>query len=205
MKNKLKSLLCVVLAGVMLITLAGCGKKEEEKKEEENKTIELGKWEGDVYTNKDLDLNFTLPAGWKVATDRELAKLMQLGEDILEEEGKYISEVAKLTSVYYLSATEKTTGNNIIIMSEKSTLSLDKYINTVKEQLKTVEQFAYEVQDEGTEKVGTKTFSTMTVRETSYGISQKYYIRQEGNVYLTILMTSISGDATFNKLVESFR
>lgn len=205
MKNKLKNFLCVALAGVMLVTLAGCGKKEEEPKKEEEKTIELGTWEGDVYKNKDLDIKFTLPAGWKAASNSDLAKTMKIGEEVLADEGKYLSEVAKLTSVYYASATERTTGNNIIIMSEKSTLSFDDYKEAIKEQLVSLTDMKYEVKNEGTEKLGEKTFSTINLDVTAYGLNQKYYIRQEGNVYLSIIMTSIDGDVTFNKLAESFK
>ena len=178
MKNKFKTFLLIVLAGIMMITLAGCGEKEEsdskKKDKEENKTsqnpvedntekIDLGRWDNNVYTNDYLGMKITLPEGWTPASDEKLAEYMHIGEDLLKDEGKYISEVAKQTSIYYASATEDMTGNGIIVMSEKSAgaAGVEDYIKALKSQLTSVTQMSYKVVNEGTAEFAGKTWSTL--------------------------------------------
>lgn len=220
MKTKLKVFLCIMLATIMLITLTGCGAKDDDKDDKKskkdsdtnqvensgnNENFDIGAWNGEVYTNDYLALSFTLPTGWVAATDAEIAKLMQIGEDALADEGKYLSEVAKKSSVYYASAQDGTTGNNIIIMSEKLTVSLDKYINSLKSQLEAYQGMSYKVESEGTAKIASVDYKTITLSESTYGLYQKYYIRELDGNAVGIIMTSTDGEATFSEIEKSFK
>lgn len=205
MKNKVKTFFAVIFVAVILVTLVGCGKKEEEKGVDENPKINLGKWEENVYINGDLEIKFRLPEGWEPATKKEIAKIMNLSEDMLADEGKYMSEVAKQTTVCYAMATDPATGNNIIIMSEKATMPLEKYIETVKSQITSMQGMTYNVEQEGTEKLASKDYSAITLSESVYGYKQKQYITEKDGNFIVITMTNFTQEDIFNQLAINFQ
>lgn len=218
MKNKIKSILLILLAVAMMFILTGCGDKEEsdskKKENESNQTqvedntekVDLGKWSNNIYTNNNLGMKITLPEGWTPASDEKMAEFMHIGEEVLADEGKYISEVAKQTSIYYASATEDKTGNGIIVMSEKATgLTVDGYIDALKTQLTSVTQMSYKVVDEGTAELAGKTWKTLTLSESVYGVTQRYYVCEKDDAFLGIILTSISGEDTLNQIEEFFK
>jgi len=45
-----------------------------------------GTWDGFVYSNPSLGLQFTLPDGWFAATDEEIANVMGISADIFDDE-----------------------------------------------------------------------------------------------------------------------
>ena len=203
MKNKIKTLLLIVLAGMMLITLTGCGKEDNESKEEEK--VDLGKWNENVYTNEYLGMKITLPEGWTAATDEQIAKLMNIGEEVLKDEGKYMSEVAKQTSRYYASATEDATGSGIIVMSEKTPgATLDDYVKALKTQLTSMTQMSYKVTHEGEAKLSGTTWSTLTLTETTYGVAQIYYVCEKDGSFVGIILTSSNGEEKLDTIAKFF-
>ena len=141
MKKILKSMLAVLLAASMLFVLSGCGNKEEEKTnaKEEGNTVEfsMGSWSDDVYTNDFLGLKFKLPNGWKYSSDEEIAEMMNLGTELLNDEQKAAAEVSKLNNAYYMVANDPNTGDNISVISEKPAMEVttEYYINQLKTQL----------------------------------------------------------------------
>ncbi len=201
MKKTLKTLLVIMLAIALLFCLTGCGEKEENKKE-----FSMGEWKDEVYENSFLKYKFELPEGWKASTDKEIATMMQLGEDVLANEGKYISEASKLSAVYFAAAKEAT-GNNILIMAEKTgtNATLDQYVATLKYQLTSLTDMNYEVTDEGTTKLGNAECKTITLKESTLGINQKSYIYKEGDYFILVTMTSVEGESLFNELENSFK
>jgi len=202
MKKTLKTLLVIMLAFTVLFCLAGCGNKEEEEKKE----LSMGKWEDGVYENSFLKYKFELPEGWTASTDKEIASQMKLGEDVLANEGKYISEASKLSAVYFAAAKEAT-GNNILIMAEKTgaNATLDQYMSALKSQLTSLTELNYEVTDEGTEKLGNAECSTITLKENQYGIAQKSYVYKEGDYFVLVTMTSVEGEDLFDELKNNFK
>lgn len=211
MKNKIKSILLMLLAVAIIFTLTGCGDKEENESsktpaEDNTEKIDLGKWDNNVYTNDYLGMKITLPEGWTPASDEKMAEFMHIGEEVLKDEGKYISEVAKQTSIYYASATEDKTGNGIIVMSEKAAgLTVEGYVNALKSQLTAVTQMSYKVVDEGSADFAGKTWTTLTLSESVYGVTQRYYVCEKDDAFLGIILTSISGEDTLNQIEEFFK
>lgn len=78
----MKKWLALLLAAMMALALVACGdtpaNNDNDNKDNDTKTEEFarGSWDGNVYTNDSLDLTITVPDGWKIATDEELAAIM---------------------------------------------------------------------------------------------------------------------------------
>lgn len=201
MKKTFKIFAIIMLSLALLVSITGCGNKEEEKR-----NFDMGEWKDGVYENSFLKYKFELPEDWTASTDKEIAAIMQLGEDVLESEGKYISEVAKLSAVYFAVARDAT-GNSILIMAEKTTsmATLDEYMTALKTQLTSLTELEYTVIDEGTSKLGNAECSTVTFRESELGLLQKSYVYEEGEYFVVVTMTSTEGETLFDELENNFK
>ena len=203
MKKTLKIFAIIIFALVLLVSITGCGNKEEKSSSRE---FSMGEWKDEVYENSFLKYKFELPSGWTASTDKEIATMMQLGEEVLENEGQYISEATKLSAVYFAAASEGT-GNNVLIMAEKtaSLATLDEYMEILKNQLTGLTELDYVVIDEGTGKLGNAECSTITLQETELGIVQKSYVYVEGEYFVLVTMTSVEGESLFDELENNFK
>ena len=225
MKKLLKSMLIIILAVCMLVTITGCGKKEEKEEpkkaeisnvtndisttdEAETTNISMGEWNGNKYTNDYLGMKFNLPTGWTRYSDEEIAEMMNISGEILKDEEQINIELAKLTSVYYLAASDPETLDNVMLMTEKPIMDVttELYLNTLKTQLENLNSINYEVGETGKEKVGNREFDTLTTKATTNGVNmiQKYYIYKSGDHFIDIIVTSNSGEQAINKIIKSF-
>lgn len=219
MKKVLKSMLAIGLTASMLFVLSGCGNKEEEKTtndnektnvEQENKTVEfsMGSWSDNVYSNDFLGLKFKLPNGWKYSSDEEIAEMMNLGAELLNDEQKAAAEVSKLNSAYYMVANDPNTGDNISIISEKPVMEVttEFYINQLKTQLQNVNTINYEIGETSKETVAGKECDTLTVDASMSGVkmTQRYYIYKVDKYVICIISTSTSGEQKINDIMKNF-
>lgn len=219
MKKVLKSMLAIVLTASMLFILSGCGNKEEEKAtndnektnvEQENKTVEfsMGSWSDNVYSNDFLGLKFKLPNGWKYSSDEEIAEMMNLGTELLNDEQKAAAEISKLNNAYYMVANDPNTGDNISIISEKPAMEVttEFYINQLKTQLQNVNTINYEIGETSKETVAGKECDTLTVDASMSGVkmTQRYYIYKVDKYVVCIISTSTSGEEKINEIMKNF-
>lgn len=225
MKNKLKTFLSFAIAGTLLFTLTGCGEKEEtndtnkagtnddfiknqvQTSTDNNQKVDLGKWENDVYSNEFLDLKIGLPTGWKIASDEDLAKMMNIGADIVANEDKYLAEVAKQTGIYYASASDSSTGNNLLVFSEKPLrdASMEEYIEATKANLQALSTMKYTIKGTDTKTIGNRTYNTLTVEVKDAGITQRYYLYKQGQYFVGIILTSVSGESTIDEIANNIK
>ena len=227
MKKILKSMLIMAIFACLIITFTGCGKKEDEKDiedevqnaierteeilQQENATsanFSMGEWENNVYTNDFLGLKFNLPEGWVYSSKEEIAEMMNMGTELLNDDQKAAAEIAKLNSAYYMVANNPNTGDNITIISEKPMMDVDTeyYINQLKTQLTTVQSISYKIGEVSKEKISNVETDTLTVTGTMYGVevSQRYYIYKLDNYIVSIIATSTVGEDTINEIVKNF-
>ncbi|MCL2575143.1 MAG: hypothetical protein FWE33_01800 [Defluviitaleaceae bacterium] len=125
-----------LVAGVMVF--AGCNDRSNDNDNENNVTtpnvedvttigsssdyvddspvagVSRGVWNGDVYTNAYLDMSFTLPEGWNVLSDAEVAALLGLGLDFFEF--NLPGDADLFTDIY---VQDPNTGNNVQIIFER--------------------------------------------------------------------------------------
>jgi len=224
MKNKVKTFLSFAIAGTLLFTLTGCGEKEEDKNkagenndlatnqvqtsaDNNSSNLELGKWENDVYSNNFLDLKISLPEGWTIATNEELAKMMNIGADIVASEDKYLAEVAKQTGIYYASASNQSTGESILVFSEKPLrdATMKEYIDATAANLTKLTTMKYSIKGTSTATIGSRTYDTLTVEVEDAGITQRYYAYKQGKYFVGIIITSVSGESTIDEIAKNIK
>ena len=217
MKKTLKNMLIILLTASMLFLLVGCGNKEEsttnnitneEATEEKKVEFSMGEWNDNVYTNEFLGLKFKLPEGWTYASDEEIADMMNLGTEFLNDDQKVAAEVSKLTSAYYMVANDPNTGNNVSIISEKPVMevSTENYMNQLKAQLSAVESINYEIGETSKEKIADREYDTLTASASMSGVKmlQKYYIYKMDKYFIGIITTSTTGETALNEMIKSF-
>lgn len=78
-------------------------------------SIERGTWENDVWSSDYLGISFTLPTGWIVATDAELADNLDLGMDFFDLDIN-LSDFHLLPD---MGAYNPETGDNVQVMIER--------------------------------------------------------------------------------------
>lgn len=220
MKKILKNMLIVVLVASMLFVLVGCG-KEEENTATENSTVtneqpaqeqkvefSMGEWNNNVYTNNFLGLKFSLPQGWTYSSDEEIAEMMNLGIELLNDDQKAAAELSKLTSVYYIAANNPNTGDSVAVMSEKPSMDVttEFYINQLKSHLSTVESVNYEIGEISKEKVADREYDTIiaTTNVSGIKVAQKYYVYKMDEYFVAIIVTSVTGEEGIKDIIKSF-
>lgn len=223
MKKTIKGLLIFMLIASMLFVLTGCGDKENAKKDDKEEVVEqkqeikveetekaefsMGEWNNNVYTNDFLGLKFNLPQGWSYSSNEEIAEMMNMSAELLNDDQKAAAEMAKLTSVYYVFA-QDTSGNNVNIFSEKqfTDITTENYINALKTQLTALQSMSYEIVETSKEKVGDIETDTLTVSVKVSGVelTQKYYIYKIDKYIVGIIATNLNGETGIDEIIECF-
>ena len=220
MKRMLKCMLIVMLFVCIVITFTGCGKKEEttanevstqekgETQGEAAKELSMGEWSNNVYANDFLGLKFKLPEGWEYSNDEEIAEMMDLGKELLNDDQKKLAEISKLNTVYYMVAQNATTGDNISIMSEKLTSSVttDYYITALKTQLEAVNTIDYTITGTSKQTIANREYDVLTTKASISGVDmiQNYYLYKLDNYMVVIIATSVSGESGITNMINSF-
>ena len=172
MKKTLKILLILAMLLAVTLTLVGCGDEDKTNKNEDNEKVEnvennrddndestakfdRGQWEGEQYINNFADIKFNLPEGWEKASDEDIAKLMNVGSEFLNEDQQKFAELAEQTTVYGMVVNDPVTRANVMISIEKPILKLtpESYLTSVKQQLEIVEAMEYEVGEQFTTEI----------------------------------------------------
>ncbi len=235
MKKTIKSLLILLLVGSMMLALTGCGDKKTARKSDEKEFVEtkqetnviveekqetnvvetakpefsMGKWNGNAYTNDFLGLKFNLPQGWTALSDAEIAQMMNVGAELLNDDQKALAQMAELTAVYYMVAKNPNTGNNVTIYSEKqfTEVSAESYIEALKTQLSAVQSINYEVTESSKENVSGIECNTLTLNANMSGVKmiQKYYIYKIDKYIIGIIATSTNGETGINEIASCFK
>lgn len=217
MKKAIKIALIILLAASMLFVLTGCGGEKVEKNsvtndqqaEEQKAEISMGEWKNNTYENEFLGIKFNLPEGWVYSSDKEIAQMMNIGTELLNDDQKATAELAKLTSVTYVVANNPNTGSNVTIMSEKPVMEVttEYYINQLKTQLAAVESINYEIGNISKETVAGREYDTLTVTANVSGIelTQKYFVYKMDEYFVCLLITTTNGDTDINNIVKSFK
>lgn len=195
----------------IIFILCGCESKVSEKLSAKNdKNISFGTWNDNTYTNDFLEVSYTLPDGWTKQTDEEILKTMELGSELMNDKGELTKKLADLTSVTYLIATDPLTGNNAILMSEKpliGNVSLDKYVESLKNNLKELESIDYEIGKETKEVINDLKYSTLelTAKYNDVVINQKYFVRKNGKYFISTIITSTTGTDNISNIISNFK
>lgn len=201
----------ILLAVIMLFSLVACGEVKnpsgDNSGEVNHKTeISMGEWKDNVYTNEFLDMKFNLPEGWNYSSDEEIAQLMNLGSEAAFGDKEFIAEVTKLTSVYYLFASDPNTGSSVSLFTEKPIVdvTMDYYLSQVKSQLEAVTEIDYEIGETATETLAGKEYTTLQVTASEYNMIQKYYLRKMDRYFVGMIVTTTQGEDSISTIMSHF-
>lgn len=192
----------ILIALVIVILMTACS---QEISKDNTKKIELGTWQGNVYTNVFLNVKYTMSDSWKKDTNEELAELMDTEVDTLTDNEK----LSKEDGVYHFMVKDETTGDNVILLSEKASVSSMKtYVNSLKTQLKNVTNMKYTIGEEKDETVNGIKYKTLETdcKIESQVLKQKYYIVKNNGYFTSIIVTNVTTDDSefMNKIINSF-
>lgn len=202
MKKTLKTILIAGLLFCVILTMAGCGKQEEENKGTTNKSgneqvvnneqVSRGEWKENQYTNDFAKVKFNLPEGWAIASDEDIAKLMNIGVEMLNVDQQKLAELAEQTSLYCMVANEENTGASVMVMLEKPTLKVtsELYLSTVKQQLESVESMKYNIGEQYSKTISGEEYTAVDATIENYPVEQRYYVRTEGDYIVAIIITT---------------
>ena len=217
MKKVIKIILMVLIIGIILFIITGCGKEkeviventiieEELSKTEENSEEEslLGNWNNDTYENENLGLKFNLPEEWVYSTEEDVVKMMNIDTEYLEDEKEFLEEMSKLNTAYYMVANNPNTGDSVTILTEKlaKEVTEEKFLNQLKNDLEY--NMSYNVGEVLKEKISGIEFKTLTIT-TSNEVTQKYYVCKKDEHFVCIIATSTSGENNINTIMKAFK
>ncbi len=169
----MKKLAIIVATLLMVTSLAGCGNKiapESPKSNSESAvqsssvasqseansasttpttsvTAERGIWTDTVFHNEFSGMTFTLPEGWVVLSDEEIASTLAIGIEQMGKAGEAFTEEALTQNTLYdLMAVNGATRDNIVVMFENlavnpigNFIKEDAYLMSLKSQMNNVD------------------------------------------------------------------
>ena len=181
------------------------------KKASDNAAPEFstGEWNGNLYTNDFIGMKYELPQGWEKYGDEEIAAIMNLGKEFLNDNQKKYAELAKLTTVYHILTNNPLTSDTVCLVTEKTFLgiSANLYAKNLKHELEAVKSLKYEVDEISTREIAGKKFTALKTRVSTpmSSITQVYYCYRLGKYMVCIIATSKSGDEGIDAMLKAFR
>ena len=168
------------------------GSEELQNDVDEAKEFTRGKWEDNQYVNDFANIKFNLPAGWEKATDEEIAKLMNVGVEALNEDQQKLIEESGSNSVYGMTANDPESGASVMILFEDTTLKVtpEFYLSQVKKQLEDVEAFYYTVGDITEKDLAGEKYYSMDAEVSETVVKQSYYAKTINNYVVAIIITT---------------
>lgn len=168
----------------------------------------LGEWNDNIYTNDFLGIKFQLPEDWKRFSDEDLAQVMNLGTELLNDDQKKLAELSKINSVSYMGANNPATGDSIMVSSVKSIFDLtaEYFMNGVKTQLQALESIDYEVSEISKEELAGREYYVLTAKSEISGINliQKFYVYKIDKYFLEIVATTLMGEDAITEMMKAF-
>lgn len=175
---------------------------------DEKVNFSLGSWEGNTYINEFLGIKYKMPDGWKKYSKEEIAKAINIGMDMLDNENsESLKKLAEQTSMYYVITSDPNTGNSIQIMSEKPILSvtMDYYTSNLKKLLEENTSLDYVVGEPKDITIDGVAFKEVDATATFSGVqmTQTYYIKNVGDYFVGIIVTDVSGSLDATRFISS--
>jgi len=170
----------VILVCIAFLPLINCSKTSDYKR---GILTETG------FESKYLDIRFTLPEGFVMATEEDMLRMMGIGADIAGVNKK----IVELTTVYEMMASAVTGYPNVIIMVEKpllSNLTIEQYLDALKTGLLNVNTMDYVIDDKITSaEIAGNNYKQLTASLPSLNIFQNYLVRKQGNRMIGFITT----------------
>ncbi len=169
-----------------------------------------GTWEGLTFTSEFAGLSLTLPSdAWTIATDEELAELMDIGTEATDlDEMQQV--LAKLLVVQDMMAQNSETGESILLQYENlglqaggETVTTEDYADLLVDTLLATDALPYTVDEPRERTICGRAYIEVPARVEEYGLSQSYFVRREGDYMVELVLTAF-GDTGIDALLALF-
>jgi len=205
MKKIIDVIICLCAS---LIILEGCNQISNVKPYIET-AYEKGKMTAEGFESKYMDLRFTVPENYIMATDEDINSMMNIGADFIGLDEKVV-DYAKLTTVYEMAVSASIGSPNIIVMTEKlmlSNMTLEQYFENLKRQLSNLEVDIEIIGDKESIEIAGENYQKMDSIVSMYGQSMKqsYILRKIDNRVVGFVTTStFETEEELNGLLRNF-
>ena len=170
----------VMVACIAFLSLSNCSKTSD---------YERGILTETSFESKYLDIRFTLPEGFVMATEEDMLRMMGIGADITKANKK----IVELTTVYEMMASAATGYPNVIVMVEKApffNITIEQFLDAFKQNLLDVKTMDYVIDDQITSvEVAGYDYKQLTVSLPSLNLFQNYIVRKKDNRMIAFITT----------------
>ncbi|MCL2563536.1 MAG: hypothetical protein FWE08_05830 [Oscillospiraceae bacterium] len=168
-----------------------------------------GRWVGNTFTSEYLGLTFTMPNGWEVATEEDLAELMDLGadfmDDILDLDDDFWDVLDDDIAIHDMMASNALTGSNVQIIYEKAFgMSATQIIGQLNAEMEDVGFTAFTVS--GTTRIGDYDWHAVDLEMELFGavITLRYFVSVENDFARVIIITTSDQAETIDEILDMF-
>ncbi len=200
---KLKKKLLAVTLMVTTLVMAACGGKDDAKDYTPGKFTDTG------YESEYLGFRFTTPEGFTLSSKEDLDSMMNLALDVLDEDMNEIQKkYAEITTIYEMMVANEMGTTNANIVLEKTSVSLDKYIDKFKSQVAELSGMDIQIKGdtEEAEIAGAKyTKLSGELEMSGVTVSQDYYFRKVGDRIMCMTITAVDDEAGKEALLNGFK
>lgn len=172
----------------------------------------LGRWDGDVYTNEMLSLNFNIPSGWHLADTSEASELIGTDRlvfsDMAEKDLKTYEKDKDFTIGYAFVMAASNGEDRFDMIYQKNTEDADaaSYIASIKSQLESYNDI-YEITEVSSDTVtiAGHEYSDLEMKlESENNLLRYYYLTTSENGYfITMVVTTSLENYSFSSFVKS--
>lgn len=167
------------------------------------------------FESEYLNLRFTAPDGFIMATEEELNEMMDLGADIgaeIMDVDKKVWEYAQTRIVYEMMVSSSSGSPNLILTSEKlplSNMTVDQYFDLLKTQLDAmdIDVIEYEFGDITSIEIAGQSYQKLDMKAKMDGLEmvQSYIVRKDNDRVVVVVTTSMGGDEeALDTLIAAF-
>ena len=165
------------------------------------KEFSMGEWEGNVYKNSYLELQFTMPSDWSIMEKSEIEAAYNQSIEIFSNEGyskEQLTQLKDQNMVIFTAVKNNKNGSNIQLIKEKNAYGFteEEYMNALKTQLSGLSVMSFTFSDVHTETIAGNTYYVLEASASYNGVSAKqaYYLRLiDDNFFYMILTDTVNG------------
>lgn len=172
--------------------------------------IARGAWKDNVYSNEESGLKFKLPDGWQVASDKEIAALLDTASNTLGEQGEELVDTLMLTTVFDMMARKAGAGDtvsvlyvNMALFPGGSTMTEKDFLLVLQQLMAAVNIQDYEMEPPTTTELAGKDYVGVKTAEIKRGTTQHLFLRRQGDV-MTVIVVSLSEDTEIADVLSHF-
>jgi hypothetical protein len=208
----MKKIVVLLVVLLFISLLSGCFFSDlvADQAEEEREFIR-GACVENVYASEYANLMFSAPEDWQYASYEEMAEIMGVGLDVLQDSDQKVNQkLLELKVIYDMMAVNSTTGSSVSVLYENLALSLgglrmteEEYLDICQENLESIQELEYEFSGVTELQIGTDTYKAFIAELPDIGVRQ-YYCARKVDKYMLCIIISIFGEDDVDTVLGHF-